>query len=171
MHYKDGTEARVGDQVAGKLYNTEGTRIGVIVSVTPGTESCNAMVTFHETVPIDDQQMAAHTAAPWEPGDPILALVPRMAVWRTRDGYERESLGAAAGNRPVCRFVRGLMHGNDGPMSCVFECQDYTEIKALTPIDRNQVVFRATTGERVVVGPRMSRSLDVMWRWLEPRSS
>lgn len=49
-HYADGSEAKVGDQVIGELYNTPGVRAGVIVSITPGQEQCNCMVQFSEVV-------------------------------------------------------------------------------------------------------------------------
>lgn len=51
-HYSDGTEAKIGDQVYGKMYNTLGVRAGTIISITPGSESCNAMVGFLDVVPI-----------------------------------------------------------------------------------------------------------------------
>jgi len=65
-HYKDGTVAKVGDQVAGKLYNSEGVKAGTIVSITPDQESCNAMVQFTEALWI-------------RPGEPV-PPAPRMAV-------------------------------------------------------------------------------------------
>lgn len=56
-HYKDGTEAKVGDQVTGKLFNTDGVRAGTIISITPGVESCNAMVQFTLALPIANAVM------------------------------------------------------------------------------------------------------------------
>ncbi len=50
-HYKDGAEAKVGDHVTGWPYNTEHPVAGTLVSITPGVESCNAMVRFVEVVP------------------------------------------------------------------------------------------------------------------------
>lgn len=52
-HYKDGTEAKVGDHVTGPLYNSPGIKAGTIVSITPGQDSCNAMVQFVEAVPAE----------------------------------------------------------------------------------------------------------------------
>jgi len=47
-HYKDGTEAKVGDIVRGKPYNTPHEIVGEIISITPGVESCNCVVAFAE---------------------------------------------------------------------------------------------------------------------------
>ncbi len=44
-HYADGSEAKVGDVVKGTTYNRPGTVIGLLTSITPGTESCNCQVT------------------------------------------------------------------------------------------------------------------------------
>lgn len=57
-HYKDGSEAKVGDQVVGKLYNSgPEPKAGVIISITPGAESCNAMVQFTEVRALDGAVM------------------------------------------------------------------------------------------------------------------
>lgn len=45
-HYKDGTEAKVGDHVRGKPYNTPHEVAAVVVSISPGAESCNMIVAF-----------------------------------------------------------------------------------------------------------------------------
>lgn len=50
-HYADGTECKVGDHVTGRVFNTEGTVAGTVVSITPGAESCNAKVRFTKVVP------------------------------------------------------------------------------------------------------------------------
>jgi hypothetical protein len=44
MHYKNGTEAKVGDAVVGTTYNTKGIVSGILVGITPGRESCNCRV-------------------------------------------------------------------------------------------------------------------------------
>jgi hypothetical protein len=49
-HYKDGSPAQVGDLVKGKPYNTPREVVGEIVSIIPGTESCNCQVAFVERV-------------------------------------------------------------------------------------------------------------------------
>jgi len=54
MHYRDGTEARVGDLVRGKGYNVKGPDgelleiQGVVVGLTPGTDTCNLRVAHPE---------------------------------------------------------------------------------------------------------------------------
>jgi hypothetical protein len=47
-HYKDGRPAFVGDFVKGKPYNTNHEVVGEVVSITPGTETCNCQVAFVE---------------------------------------------------------------------------------------------------------------------------
>lgn len=44
MHYKDGSEAHVGDVVRGKTYNQPDEVIGVLVDITPGSTTCNCKV-------------------------------------------------------------------------------------------------------------------------------
>ncbi|HAR46245.1 MAG TPA: hypothetical protein DCS05_08795 [Nitrospiraceae bacterium] len=46
MHYKNGREAKVGDKVVGTVFNTKGIIAGTLVSLTPGTDACSAMVGF-----------------------------------------------------------------------------------------------------------------------------
>ena len=43
-HYKDGTQAQVGDYVRGKPYNTPHEVAGTVVSITPNTGCCNMLV-------------------------------------------------------------------------------------------------------------------------------
>lgn len=43
-HYKDGTEAKVGDVVKGKGYNVPHEIIGKLVHITPGDTACNVVV-------------------------------------------------------------------------------------------------------------------------------
>jgi hypothetical protein len=45
-HYKDGTEAKVGDLIKGQPYNTKRVIVGEVLQVTPATEACNLVVTF-----------------------------------------------------------------------------------------------------------------------------
>lgn len=113
-HYKDGTEAKVGDQVTGKLYNTTGIRAGTVVSITPGSDSCNAQVAYVEAVPMP------------EDGKPP---VPGMAVYGTLvDGED-------AGKRvPHMRVVKGENHGTAGAEFALFECADYCAINELTKV-------------------------------------
>jgi hypothetical protein len=46
MHYANGREAKVGDRVVGRTYNTKGLVAGTLVSVTPGPDTCSAKVAF-----------------------------------------------------------------------------------------------------------------------------
>jgi len=45
-HYSTGDEAKVGDVVRGKPYNTEHEVIGVVTGITPGSDACNLRVAF-----------------------------------------------------------------------------------------------------------------------------
>jgi len=53
MHYKDGTIATIGDVVKGKPYNTDREVVGVMISITSGSDSCNCKVAFLEVVSLD----------------------------------------------------------------------------------------------------------------------
>jgi len=109
-HYADGTEAKVGDQVTGKLYNSEGIKAGVIVSITPGQESCNAMVQFCQVMPRGAEK-------------------PRMAL-RTPPSDERDPNAITY----VSRVVRGEAHGSAGDESDVYVCADYCATNELTKV-------------------------------------
>jgi len=110
-HYADGTEAKVGDQVYGKLYNTPGIRAGTIISITPGVESCNAMVGF---LAVMEEPPGA---VPQGVGSPA-----RMAVHE----------GQAATLRT--RIIRGEAHGSAGQSFTLVECADYCATNELTKI-------------------------------------
>lgn len=45
-HYKDGTEAKLGDVIKGTPYNTPHEVIGVVTGITPNSEACNLRVAF-----------------------------------------------------------------------------------------------------------------------------
>lgn len=108
-HYADGTEAKVGDHVTGKLYNTEGVRAGTIISITPGQESCNALVQFTEARkfggPLGEEPV----------GPPLMPEQPRM------------------GGHGV-RVVKGRDHGSSGPAYMLFTCADYCATNELTKV-------------------------------------
>lgn len=109
-HYADGTEAKVGDQVVGKLYNSgPDKKAGTIISVTPGVESCNAMVQFTD----------AQLTSIGDEGIIGLAKVtrPRMAV------HDEQP-----------RLVKGLVHGTSGPMYALTTCVDYCATNELTKV-------------------------------------
>lgn len=46
MHYMNGRQANVGDPVVGTVFNHKGVVAGTLVSLTPGPDSCSAMVGF-----------------------------------------------------------------------------------------------------------------------------
>jgi hypothetical protein len=54
VHYRDGTEARIGDVVKGTGYNVKGADgkareiAGVVIGLTPGTASCNLRLAYCE---------------------------------------------------------------------------------------------------------------------------
>lgn len=49
MHYKDGTEARLGDVVKGAGYNVPGVIVGTVVHLTPAADACNIQVAYVAT--------------------------------------------------------------------------------------------------------------------------
>jgi hypothetical protein len=61
MHYKDGSEAKVGDLVKGTAYNTKNPDgsprviVGTMLQITPGSETCNCVVSFAETAPLSEE--------------------------------------------------------------------------------------------------------------------
>lgn len=111
-HYADGTEAKVGDQVAGKLYNSgPEPKAGVIISITPGAESCNAQVQFVEAKPIVDG---------------VMPEAPRMCL---------HGKGAPSDSHaPFARTVQGEQHGSSGPLFVIFQCADYCATNELTKV-------------------------------------
>lgn len=58
-HYKDGTEAKVGDFVRGATYNIKDSKgepreiCGTLISITPGQDACNCMVAFVEELDLE----------------------------------------------------------------------------------------------------------------------
>lgn len=67
MHYKDGTEAKVGDLVKGTAYNTKDAKgqprviVGTMLQITPGSDTCNCVVGFveHEPATVDNMMKRA----------------------------------------------------------------------------------------------------------------
>lgn len=45
-HYKDGTEVQLGDVARGKPYNTDHEVTGVVIGITPGSDTCNLRIAF-----------------------------------------------------------------------------------------------------------------------------
>ncbi len=111
-HYADGTEAKVGDQVIAPVFNSGGPKAGVIISITPGVESCNALIQFAET----RKKTEPHEA-------------PRMAVrFAAIPGAENAS-GVL-----LSRTVKGEAHGSSGDEFEVYVCADYCDTNKLTKV-------------------------------------
>lgn len=53
MHYKCGTEAKVGDLVKGTTYNQPNIIVGTVLGITPGSETCNCRVGFLRAQKLD----------------------------------------------------------------------------------------------------------------------
>lgn len=113
-HYADGTEAKVGDQVTGHLYNTPGVVAGTIVSITPGVDSCNAMVQY--TRVLDPAEVTPEGYA--KRGSTLL-----MAV----EWDEKHIV-------PGHRIKKSQMHQSDGPEVALVACADYCAINELTKV-------------------------------------
>lgn len=77
MHYKDGTEAKVGDLVKGTVYNTKGVIVGVMLGITPGSNACNCRVALVRQRPLGDNVL------PY--GSPTS---PHVGAVFTGEGYE-----------------------------------------------------------------------------------
>jgi hypothetical protein len=75
MHYKDGTQAQIGDIARGKGYNFPYPVQGVVTRLVPGTGSCD--ITVHFTglgYPIDPKQMKPGQFANSTPGGALALL-------------------------------------------------------------------------------------------------
>lgn len=121
-HYSDGTEAKVGDHVAGKLYNTDHEVAGTIISITPGADSCNCLVQYLEAVPLPDYERQVL---------PKMAVYDREVEVKIPDKDEPVKMKAASS-----RIVMGENHGAAGDKFVLFACADYSAIKDLKFIGR-----------------------------------
>ncbi len=108
MHYANGREAKVGDPVVGKVYNTPGIVAGTLVSLTPGPESCNAEVEFI-------------IATSSEPGHeaPRMALRPFETNQHIRKTQEHGSSG------PLAAFYRCRDHTHVGQLLHAEDAHDH----------------------------------------------
>jgi len=109
-HYADGTECKVGDQVIAPVFNSGGPKAGVVISITPGVESCNAMVQFAVAVARGEGK-------------------PRMAVQTPRSDERDPNVVTW-----LSRVVRGEQHGNAGAEFDVYVCADYCDTNKLTKV-------------------------------------
>ena len=132
--YKDGTEAKVGDQVVGQFFSTPGVRAGTLISISPRQDSCNAMVAYSVLAPIEGDSIETWIAlerGAWSHsaniggGRTAYEKLPRMAAW-VRDLY-----GQA---HPVFRIVQGAEHGSTGEHYALFECADFCTTGELTKV-------------------------------------
>ena len=105
-HYADGTEAKVGDQVIAPVFNSGGPKAGVIISITPGAESCNALIQFAEVRGFEEP-------------------APRMSVMSGDSGGIRVA---------HMRKVQTEQHGSSGPEAHVWICADYCDTNKLTKV-------------------------------------
>ncbi len=80
MHYKDGTEANVGDLVKGTTYNKPGVHVGVMLGITPGPSTCNCRVGILQTKSLPEPLPAEIYQLFWD-GKP-------MSVHREFDGSD-----------------------------------------------------------------------------------
>jgi len=109
-HYKDGTEARVGDHVIGKPYNTAHDVAGTVVSLTLGVTSCNLQVEYIESMPITGSPDADGTRR-----------------WRRPNMYAGEALP---------RFAHTREHGSAGPEHVRMICRDYGAVSDFKLVSR-----------------------------------
>lgn len=109
-HYANGIEAHVGDYVTGHCYNTPGLVAGTIVSITPGTTSCNAQVEFLCALPYFATEAEGKSE------------IPRMAVHDE------------AGNLVAPRIQKSQVHGSAGPLIAVYLCRDFCAVNELTKV-------------------------------------
>ena len=87
MHYANGREARVGDHVVGRCYNTEKLVAGVLMSVTPGADACSALVGYLDVFPAEAQPGGLYTALCEVHGDQQHGAAGEKKVTRFRTDY------------------------------------------------------------------------------------
>ena len=77
MHYANHREAHVGDPVIGTTYNRKGVQVGILVGITPGTDTCNCRVAIVESLPIPGFHYNRTGLVHVEPtdGSPVNALL------------------------------------------------------------------------------------------------
>ena len=91
-HYSDGSPASVGDRVKGKPYNTPNEVVGEVVQITAGSESCNCVVVFVETVEISPRlsglgsliSVSVTRSVDGKPVQKCFALIPRFDYGETK---------------------------------------------------------------------------------------
>lgn len=112
-HYANGIEAKVGDYVTGHLYNTPGIVAGIITSITPAHDACNAMVQYTAARPYFATEAEG------------VSEIPRMAL----------VIDPSTAPRALdMRVVRPLNHHTEGPDVALYLCEDYCSINELTKV-------------------------------------
>lgn len=106
MHYRNGREAKVGDRVVGRCFNTKGLVAGTLVSLTPGPDACSAKVGFLKTFPVTEVTNASFEAA-----------------------------GFVGTTDRVCAIQGTEQHGMYGPLAVTKYVEDYSEAKNLLHAD------------------------------------
>ena len=86
MHYANGREAKVGDHVVGRCYNTEKLVAGVLMSVTPGPDACSALVGYLDVFPAEAHK-GEYTALCEVHGDQQHGSAGEKKVTRFRTDY------------------------------------------------------------------------------------
>lgn len=116
-HYRDGTEAHVGDQVYGRLSGSgPEPRAGTVISITPEAESCNAVVQFTE-------------AARWT------GTLPGASAPDTPPAAPRTVVTLAPGDQATPgRTVLSEVGGTRGDLYELFTCVDYANTGDLTRV-------------------------------------
>lgn len=154
MHYANGREAKVGDQVVGRCYNTTGIVAGTLVSLTPGQDACSAQVEFLAVVPPGKAQPRMHVATEFariQKTQQHGTSGPEAAVYLCRDYTECKYLvhaeeALAAGAAPA-RVVELGARVAQLEAELAEERSFCTVIVDGTPLEPGQVlVAGATTG-------------------------
>lgn len=108
MHYRNGREAKVGDPVVGTVFNNGGKVVaGTLISLTPGTDACSAMVSYA-----------------------IAVLAVDLEKQEPKGSYLKVD-GQAIYNAVPVKVAGAEQHGSAGPLAVTFSTTDYTECKYL----------------------------------------
>lgn len=106
MHYKNGKAATAGDPVVGTVFNNGGQIVaGTLVSITPGPDSCSAMVGYLVTAKTDEKTF--------------------------RQGYVLVNGKPMYLSNGLVKVQGTEKHGSDGDVAVTLYVQDYTECKNL----------------------------------------
>jgi hypothetical protein len=100
MHYANGREAKVGDQVVGRTCNVNGKMMaGTLVTLTPGGDQCSAKVGYLHVVPLAN-----------------IRVVRRLPGVVRVQGTELHGMGGVMAATLYCEdytYVAKLLHADD----------------------------------------------------------